>query len=179
MLFEERTKELIQLKRHLQTAREDECARLARNLQDEFGALITATKLDAARIKRHLVDAPCETIEKLKDLALTLKSSVAFGCSIIENLRHCTLRNLRLITALEISARGFAERCGIKVTSTAEPLDFGPAAEFVNSRTAQKAITNIINYAQVKQKAITMNVAEGMASLSEINNWKGLNTTAI
>jgi CHASE3 domain sensor protein len=49
-----RTAELTELARHLQTAREDERSHLARELHDELGALLTAAKLDAARLKRGL-----------------------------------------------------------------------------------------------------------------------------
>ena len=49
--------ELTELAHHLQTAREDERSRLARELHDELGALLTAAKLDAARIKSRLGDA--------------------------------------------------------------------------------------------------------------------------
>src|SRR5690606_6997755 len=49
-----RTAELTELARHLETAREDERARVARDLHDELGALLTATKLDAARLRRTL-----------------------------------------------------------------------------------------------------------------------------
>ncbi len=44
-----RTAQLTELAQHLQTAREDERSRLARELHDELGALLTAAKLDAAR----------------------------------------------------------------------------------------------------------------------------------
>ena len=42
VLVKEQTKKLTQLTQHLQTAREDDRARLARNLHDELGALLTA-----------------------------------------------------------------------------------------------------------------------------------------
>jgi signal transduction histidine kinase len=53
-----RTAELTELARHLQTAREDERARLARELHDELGALLTAAKLDVARLKPKLGARP-------------------------------------------------------------------------------------------------------------------------
>ena len=52
-----RTADLLDLSWHLQHAREDERSRLARELHDELGALLTAAKLDAARIRPKLADA--------------------------------------------------------------------------------------------------------------------------
>ena len=46
--------QLKELAQHLQTIREDERSRLARELHDELGALLTAAKLDAARLKSRL-----------------------------------------------------------------------------------------------------------------------------
>ena len=49
-----RTRELRDLLHYVQTVREDEKGRLARELHDELGALLTAAKLDVARLKPRL-----------------------------------------------------------------------------------------------------------------------------
>src|SRR5688500_14303348 len=60
----QRTAQLTQLTRHLQTAREDERGRLARDLHDELGAFLTSAKLDAARIKARLAGIAPEARER-------------------------------------------------------------------------------------------------------------------
>src|SRR5690606_33085203 len=62
---ERRTAQLRELAQHLQSAREDERSLLARELHDELGALLTAAKLDAARIKSRIGDASPEAMERL------------------------------------------------------------------------------------------------------------------
>ena len=86
-----RTAQLTELTQHLQTAREDERNRLARNLHDELGALLTSAKLDAARIKSRLAGMAPEALERLAHLVETLNASIALGRSIIEDLRPSTL----------------------------------------------------------------------------------------
>ena len=54
---------MTELTHHLQTAREDERSRLARDLHDELGALLTSAKLDAARIKSRLAGIAPEAID--------------------------------------------------------------------------------------------------------------------
>jgi CHASE3 domain sensor protein len=49
-----RTEQRAELAQHLQTIREDERSRLARELNDELGAWLTAAKLDVARPKSRL-----------------------------------------------------------------------------------------------------------------------------
>ncbi|MEO6291176.1 MAG: CHASE3 domain-containing protein, partial [Burkholderiaceae bacterium] len=53
-LVRERTTNLAQLATHLQNVREDERGALARDLHDELGSLLTAAKLDVARLKARL-----------------------------------------------------------------------------------------------------------------------------
>src|SRR5438105_14975617 len=50
----ERTASLAELATHLQEVREEERGHLARELHDELGALLTAAKLDVARLKSRL-----------------------------------------------------------------------------------------------------------------------------
>ena len=64
-----RTRQLKELAQHLQTIREDERSRLARELHDELGALLTAAKLDAARLKSRLGKSSTpEILERLAHL---------------------------------------------------------------------------------------------------------------
>ena len=105
----ERTAQLTELALHLQTAREDERQRLARDLHDELGALLTSAKLDAARIRSRLAGTAPEALDRLAHLVETLNSSIALGRRIIEDLRPSTLSNLGLVAALDILAREFTD----------------------------------------------------------------------
>ena len=57
----ERTATLTELATHLQNVREDERGHLARELHDELGALLTAAKLDVARLKSRLGGRPARS----------------------------------------------------------------------------------------------------------------------
>jgi signal transduction histidine kinase len=80
----QRTAQLTDLTRHLLTAREDERNRLARDLHDELGALLTSAKLDAARVRSRLAGSAPEALERLSHLVETLNSSIALGRRIID-----------------------------------------------------------------------------------------------
>ena len=152
----ERTAQLTQLTHHLQTAREDERHRLARNLHDELGALLTSAKLDAARIRAGLAGTAPEALERLAHLVQTLNASIALGRSIIEDLRPSTLANLGLVATLEILAREFGERSGVEVECVLAPVKLDAAAELTVYRLAQEAITNISKYARARHVRLTM-----------------------
>ncbi len=173
-----RTELLTSLTQHLQTAREDERNRLARNLHDELGALLTSAKLDAARIKSRLAGAAPEAHERLANLVQTLNTSIALGRSIIEDLRPSTLANLGLVSALEILAREFSERSGVQVHRTLAPAKLRASAELMVYRLVQEAITNITKYAQARQVWIDMASSGGQVRVSVRDDGVGFDTAA-
>jgi len=165
-VVERRTAQLRELAQHLQTAREDERSRLARELHDELGALLTAAKLDAARIKSRLAGASPEAAERLTHLNEILNDGIALKRRIIEDLRPSSLSNLGLLAALEIQAREFAERTGIQVECCLEPVSLRPAAELTVYRLVQEAFTNIAKHAQARRVEVALAERDGKAEIS-------------
>lgn len=158
-----RTAQLTELARHLQTAREDERNRLARELHDELGALLTAAKLDAARLRSRIAAVAPEAVERLNHLSETLNSGIALKRRIIEDLRPSALSNLGLIAALDILTREFSERSGIPVEKNLEAVNLSPSAELTIYRLVQEALTNITKYARARRVDIELVQRDGRA----------------
>ena len=171
-----RTTELTELAQHLQTAREDERSRLARDLHDELGALLTAAKLDAARIKSRLAGTAPEALERLVHLVETLNSGIALKRRIIEDLRPSALSNLGLVATLQILAREYTERSGVEVHCTLEPVELQPSADLVVYRLVQEAITNITKYAQARNVWVSLGTRDGQVEVSVRDDGVGFNT---
>lgn len=161
-----RNAQLVELTHHLQTAREDERGRLARDLHDELGALLTSAKLDVARIKSRLGASSPEASERLQHLVKTLNSGIELKRRIVEDLRPSSLTQLGLTVTLEILAREFEERSGIKVERDFEPVKLTASAELVVYRLVQEAITNIIKYAKAQHVWIRMKERDGFVEVS-------------
>ena len=151
-----RTAELTELSRHLVTAREDERGRLARELHDELGALLTTAKLDTARIKTRIGTLSPEASERLVHLNEILNSGIALKRRIIEDLRPSSLSNLGLVAALEIQLLEFAKASGIEVDSTLEAVALRPEAELTVYRLIQEALNNVSKYAQAGRVRVTL-----------------------
>jgi signal transduction histidine kinase len=151
-----RTSQLTELTQHLQSAIEDERSRLARNLHDELGSLLTSAKLDAARIKVRLHgDAP-EALDVLSHLVETLNNGIALGRKIIEDLRPSALTNLGLVAALEILIREFSASSGVVVHRELDDVKLDPEIELVAYRIVQEALTNVARYAQAQEIWVTV-----------------------
>lgn len=152
----QRTAQLTELTRHLQTAREDERQRLARDLHDELGALLTSAKLDAARIRSRLGNTAPEALERLTHLVETLDSVIVLKRRITEDLRPSALSHLGLATTLDILAREFAERSRIEVHTALAPVRLAPGAELMLYRVVQEAVTNISKHADARHVRIVL-----------------------
>lgn len=161
-----RTAQLTELTHHLQTAREDERHRLARNLHDDLGALLTSAKLDAARIKPRLLDKAPEALDLLAHLVSTLNSGIALGRSIIEDLRPSALSNLGLVATLEILTREFAENSGLEVHCSLADVELQASAELMIYRMVQEATTNILKYAHASQVWVSLALDHGQVAVS-------------
>jgi len=169
-----RTAQLTELAQHLQTVREDERSRLARELHDELGALLTAAKLDLARIKSRLAaNATPELAERLAHLSDALNGGIALKRRIIEDLRPSSLNNLGLTAALDILLREFGERAEIEVVSRLGPVQLSPAKQLTVYRLVQEALTNIGKYAKASRVDVALEMRAGRAMVSVRDNGKG------
>lgn len=151
-----RTAQLKELTRHLQTIREDERNHLARELHDELGALLTAAKLDAARLKSRLGETTPAVLERLAHLSETLNSGIALKRRIIEELRPSSLDNLGLVAALEILLREFGQRSEIAVVHDLQAVLLAPALQLTVYRLVQEALTNIAKYASAGEVRVAL-----------------------
>ncbi len=168
-----RTTELTSLARHLETAREDERARLARDLHDELGALLTAAKLDVARLRPGLQQSAPALLPRVEHLVQTLNSGIALKRRIIEDLRPSSLDNLGLLPALEILCSEFADRLQVRMTTRFAPVAMSPAADLTAFRLVQESLSNIAKHAQAGQVTVDVGVEGGMAVIRVVDDGIG------
>ncbi|WP_293642696.1 CHASE3 domain-containing protein [Polaromonas sp.] len=175
----ERTAALAKLATHLQNVREDERGHLARELHDELGALLTAAKLDVARLKSRLTGSLPEAIERLEHLTKTLNSGIALARRIVEDLRPSSLSHLGLSASLEILAREFEEQSGLSIATDLEPVELGGAAQLTVYRLIQESLTNIGKYAKASQAEISLHDFEGYITVEVKDNGQGFNLNTV
>jgi signal transduction histidine kinase len=171
----ERTATLAELATHLQQVRETERGFLARELHDELGSLLTAAKLDVARLKSRLAEAPDAT-QRLQHLNDLLNSGIALKRRIIEDLRPSSLSNLGLVASLEILGREFAERSGMEIEMVLEPVTLDESDQLTAYRMVQESLTNIGKYAQATEASIVMKNYGTHVVVEVADNGKGFDT---
>jgi signal transduction histidine kinase len=159
-LVDERTAELSELSNYLQLVREDEKAKLARDLHDELGGILVSAKMDVAaveeRVRKH--DAPLA--EKLARAQVALDDGVRIKRRIIEELRPTLLDNLGLSAAIDWQVHEVCDRAGIACTIVV-PRDDGaipPAVSIALYRILQEGLTNIVKYASARNVSVDLGV---------------------
>jgi signal transduction histidine kinase len=175
----DRTATLAELATHLQQVREQERGHLARELHDELGALLTAAKLDVARLKSRLGTPAPEIGQRLQHLTDTLNSGIALKRRIIEDLRPSSLSNLGLTASLEILAREFSEHSGIEVATSLEPVELDESRQLTVYRLVQESLTNVAKYAEADQAEISVRSYGSHVEVDVKDNGKGFDVANV
>ena len=175
----ERTVNLAELATHLQNVREDERGHLARELHDELGALLTAAKLDVARLKSRLGTIQPEVAERIAHLISTLNSGIALKRRIVEDLRPSSLSHLGLVASLEILTREFEERSGLSITTDLEEVVLSGSAQLTIYRLVQESLTNMGKYAEATQAVVSLQNMDSYITIEVHDNGKGFETDQV
>lgn len=171
-----RTAELRQLARYLTNAREYEKARLARELHDELGALLTAAKLDSDWIARKLPrDSRAALGPRVDRLKRTLTEGIALKRRIIDDLRPPLLKEMGILESLRALASDVGAKLEIEVD--VELPDSAPEIDderaLVLFRIAQEAFTNVLKYARPSQMKLSLATDAHAAHLCVSDNGRG------
>jgi signal transduction histidine kinase len=150
-----RTEELRELAGHLVTVREDERQRLARELHDDLGALLTATKLDIARVKRH-GGLSSAVHERFAAMEQRINEGISLKRKIIENLRPSALDQLGLIASLELLCADFGNSMEAQVSLQSSAVSVAPELALTLYRMVQESLTNAAKYAHAQHVWVTL-----------------------
>ena len=160
----------------LETVREEERSHLARELHDELGGILTASKLTMARLRAKLPNDP-KIIELFDSVNLRLNEGVTLKRRIIEDLRPSTLSTLGLHVALENLCADARLQLGVPVAAQIAEVQIGRDAELAIFRVVQEALTNIGKYAKATQVSVRLEQTKGDILLTIADNGVGFDPT--
>jgi signal transduction histidine kinase len=159
-----RTEELSELSTYLQTVREEEKSRLARDIHDELGGILVGAKMDVAWAAQRCKSALPEAAEKLERAIAVLDEGVEMKRRIIEELRPTLLDNLGISSALDWQVRQVCERAGLHCELNLADLELPSDASIAIYRIVQEAMTNIAKYASARNVDVELlGDAEGVS----------------
>lgn len=174
----EKTAELRALAGYLQTVREDEKAHLARELHDELGGLLTAAKLNLARMRSRLA-SDADMLERIEQINLHLNSGIALKRKIVEDLRPSALSALGLGVALPAMCNDASRSMGITVHTDINPAPLPPDTELGIYRIVQEALTNLGKYAQASEVNVELQQTDKEIQLDIKDNGRGFDPASL
>ncbi len=159
--------QLRALAAYLEQTREAERARIARDLHDELGQLLTALKIDAVWLQQQVDPARPQETERIAGMLATLQTALQSVRSLAAGLRPRLLDQLGLPAALEWQATEFRHRTGLPCTLVVQrPADVDDDLALMDSelatalfRITQEALTNVARHAHATRVAVAL-VAE-------------------
>jgi PAS domain S-box-containing protein len=150
--------ELQELGAAAQLAREQEKARIARELHDELGQLLTMLQMDVAWCKEKQPAGNDAFAAKLDRMEALLTSTIAATRRISADLRPLMLDDLGLVPSIEWLVENFAQRTGIACELTIEDRDLQLPQAHATAifRIVQESLTNVAKHAEASHADIAI-----------------------
>lgn len=175
------TEQLRALSANLQSAREEESKRIAREIHDELGGALTALRWDLEEVGGVISEVTDSTqlaalrkkIEAMTTLTGTTLDTIR---RLASELRPMALDELGLVEAIEWQALQFQTRTGIAVEyeCAQEKVDLNSEQSTAVFRILQETLTNVLRHAQATEVTITMKQESGEFFLAIKDNGRGI-----
>jgi PAS domain S-box-containing protein len=175
------TEQLRALSARLQSAREEEGKRIAREIHDELGGALTGLKWDLDTIEKTLsgVDAGGELHwirEKIPVMTDLIESTITIVRRISSDLRPAMLDDLGVIAAIEWHVQQFQSRTGIPCDceTTLEAADLDRERATAVFRICQEILTNVLRHAHATRVHVQIREESGRFVLDVKDNGRGI-----
>jgi signal transduction histidine kinase len=169
------------LSARLQSAREEEGTRIAREIHDELGSMLTGLKWDIEEVSRTLsipIDQSQLAVmqEKLRALIKLSDTTVNTLRRIASELRPSVLDDLGLAPAIEWQAQQFQARTGIvcHCELSQENIKLNAEQSTAVFRIFQETLTNVLRHARATRVDVSIKAHGGFFVLSVKDNGIGI-----
>lgn len=179
--FRRSTEQLRELSARLQTVREEERTRIAREIHDELGQALTGLKMDVAWLQKHLDQQYQPTlVEKTQAMSNLIDIVIQTVRRIATELRPGIL-DLSLVATIEWQLQEFQTRSGIesKLLSAPEETILDVDAATMAFRIFQEILTNAARHAQATKVEVTLEEDAALLTLRVRDNGRGITESEI
>ncbi|NNB05827.1 PAS domain S-box protein [Pseudomonas fragi] len=166
--------QLRELSAHLESVREEEKARIAREVHDELGQILTVLKLETSMCELAYARLDPGLHERLNSMKKLIAQLFQLVRDVATSLRPPIL-DAGISSAIEWQARRFEARthipCLVQVPEHLPPL--GASKEVGLFRILQEALTNVMRHAQAHTVELTLSVQGRELCLSISDDGQG------
>ncbi|MBD8617163.1 transporter substrate-binding domain-containing protein [Pseudomonas putida] len=172
--------QLRELSAHLETVREEEKARIAREVHDELGQILTVLKLETSMCELAYADLDSGLRERLNSMKRLIAQLFQQVRDVATALRPPIL-DAGIASAIEWQAHRFEERtqipCLVSVPEQLPALDDAKAVGLF--RILQEALTNVIRHAQAHTVQIDLSQTGHDLHLSIVDDGCGFDPAQV
>jgi signal transduction histidine kinase len=175
-MVSERTAELTKLSQHLFQVAEDEKAKLAAEVHDDFGSILTLLSLKLSDMGKRLADAGPDLIAEHQDVARLLRNLIDSQRRIVGSLRPVLLDSFGLGLAVRHHVEDWAKNTGLDVQVDLPTVlpDLDPDLALALFRVIQESLTNIAKHARASRVRVTLTVGQSEIRLSVEDDGAGV-----
>jgi signal transduction histidine kinase len=173
-------RELRALAGHLQSVREEERTRMARELHDHLGQVLTGLRLElswlSGRLMRSEIEASHALVESTRSMMDLVDETVETVRRTATELRPGVLDDLGLAAAIEWQAADFQKRTKIR-SEVAISLDSATPHRDLSTavfRIVQEALTNVARHASAGHVSIALGTSGGQLLLEIADDGRGI-----
>ena len=175
--LQESREQLRKLAEHLETVKEDERTRIARDIHDELGQNLLALRIDVSMLSARTGERHVRLHNRVEAVLENVDTTIRNVRGIMNELRPAVL-DLGLQAALEWQAGEFRKRSGLACTLVlpSEPVfaAIRPEMEIVLFRALQEALSNVRRHAGASRVDIALAEQGGHLRLTIADNGIGL-----
>ncbi|MDR8393752.1 PAS domain-containing protein [Aliifodinibius sp. S!AR15-10] len=173
---------LRRLSARIERAREEERTRIAREVHDELGQMLTVLKMDismlSGELKKKIDPEIMDFLEReTQNILKRINTIISSVQRITAELRPEVLDDLGLKDAIEWQAQEFAERSGLRVnfnSNISNPNMLDEEQSTIIFRIFQETLTNIIRHAQASKVDIRLDIEDECLVLVVRDNGIGI-----
>ncbi len=165
---------LRQLSGKIMAAHENERRKVARELHDHLGQILTALKMDTVWLEKNLMVSNETAALRARRISALIDDTIEDVRKMAFRLRPGVLDDLGLVAALEILTRDFEDRSDISCIfshDNVSEVDDTLATAFY--RIAQEAVTNAVRHADATLIKVELTLSDGWLVLCVTDNGLG------
>lgn len=165
---------------HLQSVREEEAARIAREFHDQLGQALTGLNMDLKWIAARLPNAPRALRDRVQSMSGLIESTMESVRQIVSRLRSDVLEHHGLRAAIAWQAEEFQRRSGIRCNVSLPEADIplDAARSTAMFRVFQELLTNVARHANATRVQVAVRSDAGEVALTVEDNGRGIDAAA-
>ena len=168
--------QLAELSSHLETVKEAERERIARDIHDELGGTLVAIKIETSLLASKLPTDPLQLRKRVRAVEGLIDEAISTAGRVARELRPGILKDFGLAAAIECQADDFSQRAGLgcDTSGISHEVDPDEKTSLALFRIFQEALTNVAKHAQATRVGIRFGASGNTLTLEIADNGRGI-----